>query len=67
MRPVFADLKSDFVFKKVFGTEAHKDILIALLNALLDLTGPAAIVDVTYLSEEQRPKVEELRSRAELT
>ncbi len=61
MRPVFADLKSDFVFKKVFGSEEHKDILIALLNALLDLTGPAAIVDVTYLSEEQRPKVEELK------
>jgi predicted transposase/invertase (TIGR01784 family) len=61
MRPVFADLKSDFVFKKVFGAEEHKDILIALLNALLDLKGPATIVDVTYLSEEQRPKVEELK------
>jgi len=61
MRPVFADLKSDFVFKKVFGSEEHKDILIALLNALLDLRGVGAVVDVTYLSEEQRPKVDELK------
>lgn len=61
MRPVFADLKSDFVFKKVFGSEQHKHILIALLNALLDLEGAGVIVDVTYLREEERPRVEELK------
>lgn len=69
MRPVFADLKTDFVFKKVFGSDEHKvfgsdehkDILIALLNALLGLEGERTIVDVTYLREEERPKVEELK------
>jgi predicted transposase/invertase (TIGR01784 family) len=61
MRPVFADLKSDLVFKKVFGSEEHKHILIALLNAILDLTDDRKIVDVTYLREEERPRVEELK------
>ncbi len=61
MRPVFADLKSDFVFKKVFGSEEHKDVLIALLNALLDLAAERAVVDLTYLREEERPRVEELK------
>lgn len=61
MRPVFADLKSDFVFKKVFGSEEHKDVLIALLNALLDLSGDRVVVGVTHLREEERPKVEELK------
>jgi hypothetical protein len=34
MGAVFADLKTDFVLKKVLGAEEHKDLLIALLNAL---------------------------------
>ena len=61
MRPVFADLKTDFVFKKVFGSEAHKDVLIALINALLELSGERAVQAVTFLREEERPKVEELK------
>ena len=61
MRSVFADLKTDFVFKKVFGTEEHKDLLVALLNALLALSGERAIVDLTYLREEERPRVPELK------
>lgn len=27
--------KNDFVFQKLFGTEENKDLLIALLNAML--------------------------------
>ena len=61
MRAVFADLKTDFVFKKVFGTEEHKDLLMALLNALLALSGERAIVEVTFLREEERPRVPELK------
>lgn len=61
MRAVFADLKTDFVFKKVFGAEEHKDILIALLNALLSLSGARAIAEVTFLREEERPRVDELK------
>src|SRR4051812_49217502 len=36
MRPVFADPKTDFVFKRIFGSEVHKPLLIELLNALQD-------------------------------
>ncbi len=61
MRPVFADPKTDFVFKKLFGTEGHKHLLIALLNALLELPPERAIVAVTFLREEERPRVEELK------
>ena len=61
MRAVFADLKTDFVFKRVFGVEEHKDLLIAFLNALLALTGDRAIAEVTFLREEERPRVDELK------
>src|SRR5487761_2478211 len=61
MRPVFADPKTDFVFKKLFGTEEHKPLLISLLNALLDRREDRAIASVTFLTEEQRPPVQELK------
>jgi len=61
MRPVFADPKTDFVFKRIFGSEIHKPLLIELLNALLELSGDHRIVDLQYLSPEQRVPVEELK------
>ena len=36
-RPTFADPKTDFIFKRIFGTEPHKHLLIQLLNTLLEL------------------------------
>ena len=35
----FVDVKTDIAFKKIFGSEQHKEILIGLLNALLELEG----------------------------
>ncbi len=61
MRPVFADPKTDFVFKRIFGSEVHKPLLIELLNALLELEGDHRIVDLRYLSSEQHVPVEELK------
>jgi predicted transposase/invertase (TIGR01784 family) len=61
MRPVFADPKTDFVFKRIFGSEAHKLLLIDLLNDLLELDGDHRIVDLKYLSSEQHVPVEELK------
>jgi hypothetical protein len=61
MRPVFADPKTDFVFKRIFGSEVHKPLLIELLNALLELSGDRQIVDLKYLSPEQHVPVEELK------
>ena len=61
MRPVFADPKTDFVFKRIFGSEVHKPLLIELLNALLELADDHRIVDLKYLSPEQRVPVAELK------
>jgi predicted transposase/invertase (TIGR01784 family) len=61
MRPVFADPKTDFVFKRIFGSEVHKPLLIELLNALLELEEDHRIVDLKYLSPEQHVPVEELK------
>lgn len=33
----YINFYTDFAFKKIFGTEANKDLLISFLNALLDL------------------------------
>jgi predicted transposase/invertase (TIGR01784 family) len=51
----FADLKNDFVFRRVFAT--HPDILRGLLNDLLERTGNQTIEAVEYLPSEQLPLV----------
>ncbi|QRN95243.1 Rpn family recombination-promoting nuclease/putative transposase [Archangium violaceum] len=61
MRPLFADPKTDFVFKRIFGIEEHKPLLIALLNGLLELDEAHRVVEVELLSPEQRPPVQELK------
>src|SRR5690242_11153054 len=61
MRPLFADPKTDFVFKRLFGTEEHKPLLVALLNGLLELDEEHRVVDVQLLSPEQRPVVQPLK------
>src|SRR6185369_4941598 len=61
MHPVFADPKTDFVFKRVFGAEARKPLLVALLNHLLELEGERRILDVQHLSGDQRVDVPELK------
>ncbi len=43
---------TDFGFKKLFGTECNKDLLIDFLNELLG-KDEGRIVDLTYLSTEQ--------------
>jgi hypothetical protein len=53
---LFADLKNDFVFRRIFAT--HPDILRGLLNDLLDRRGEAAIVGIEYLPSEQLPLAE---------
>jgi predicted transposase/invertase (TIGR01784 family) len=41
---------TDFGFKKLFGTEANKDLLIEFLNQLIREQG--VITDITYLQNE---------------
>jgi len=57
----FADPKNDLAFKKIFGNEDHKDILISFLNSLLDFKDEKTIVDINLLNPYQAPKIEELK------
>jgi len=46
---IFINPKTDFAFKKIFGSEQSKDILISFLNALL-YDGHSIIQDLTILN-----------------
>jgi len=61
MLPTFADPKTDFVFKRIFGAEARRPLLAALLNHLLELEGDRRIVDLVHLSGEQHVGIPELK------
>ncbi len=51
---------TDFGFKKLFGTEPNKDLLIDFLNTLLDKE-IGQITDLTYLPKEQLPAISDDR------
>ena len=52
---MFADLKNDFVFRRVFAS--HPELTQALLNDLLALEGSRRIASLALLSPEQAPLV----------
>jgi predicted transposase/invertase (TIGR01784 family) len=53
----FVDVKNDVAFRKIFGNENKKVILISFLNAVLDLEGLERIKDVTLLNPFQLPRL----------
>ncbi|MDW8289071.1 MAG: Rpn family recombination-promoting nuclease/putative transposase, partial [Flammeovirgaceae bacterium] len=53
----FADVKNDIAFRKIFGNEQKKEILISFLNAVLGLADERRIVDVQVLNPYQVPIV----------
>jgi predicted transposase/invertase (TIGR01784 family) len=57
----FADPKNDLAFKKIFGNENKKEILISFLNSALDFINEKAIVDVTLNNPYQFPDIKELK------
>jgi predicted transposase/invertase (TIGR01784 family) len=57
----FVNPQNDIAFKKIFGNEHCKDVLIAFLNAVLGLDGARAIATVDLLSPFEAPKVAELK------
>ena len=57
----FADPKNDIAFKKIFGDENHKEVLISFLNAVLDFQGEQSIVEVELTNPYQVPKIEALK------
>lgn len=55
----FVDPTTDIAFKKIFGNEAHKDILIEFLNETLNLE--YRIIEIQLLNPYQAPKLEGLK------
>lgn len=53
---VFINPKTDFAFKKIFGSEESKDILISFLNALL-YQGYQTIEDLTIINPYLAPRI----------
>lgn len=52
----FINPKTDFAFKKIFGDEQNKEILISFLNAIL-YQGNSAIESLEILNPYQPPKI----------
>jgi predicted transposase/invertase (TIGR01784 family) len=61
MQATFADPKTDFVFKRIFGAETRKPLLGELLNHLLELEGDRRIVELQHLPPDQHVDVAELK------
>lgn len=53
----FLDPKYDLPFKRVFGTEKNKNILIHFLNDILGFTGVNTIQEVKFLSTIMDPEI----------
>jgi predicted transposase/invertase (TIGR01784 family) len=53
----FLDPKNDVAFKKIFGTEKNKDILIHFINDILSLTAEKKVHSIEFLSTIQDPEI----------
>jgi predicted transposase/invertase (TIGR01784 family) len=57
----FLDVKTDFAFKKVFGSEQSTDILIDFLNAVLEYPPERAIQELTIVDPYQIPLIKGMK------
>lgn len=53
----FVDVKNDIAFRKIFGNEKKKVILISFLNAVLGLEGQNRVKEVILLNPFQLPRI----------
>jgi predicted transposase/invertase (TIGR01784 family) len=59
---IFVDPKNDVAFRKIFGDENKKEILISFLNNILEFAGTdKEIMDITIKNPYQVPKLKELK------
>jgi predicted transposase/invertase (TIGR01784 family) len=58
----FADPKNDVAFRKIFGNEAKKVILISFLNSVLNLEGNMKIIHLDFLTTFQLPRITGLKT-----
>jgi len=57
---MFINPKTDFAFKKIFGSTTSKDILISFLNAMV-YQGKDTIADLEILDPYQAPKIKGMK------
>lgn len=58
----FVDVKNDIAFRKIFGNENKKIILISFLNAVMKVKGKDTIEDVEILNPYQLPIIKNLKA-----
>ena len=58
----FLDPKNDVAFRKIFGTEKNKDILIHFLNDMITFKERSPIKEVTFLKTIQDPETAALKT-----
>ncbi len=57
----FLNPKTDFAFKRIFGSAESGDILISLLNAILGLSAPYCIAEVSILDPYLAPEIKGMK------
>ena len=58
----YLDPTNDVSFRKLFGTAAHKPLLISFLNSILGLEGARKIKEVELLPKDQAPLIKETKA-----
>ncbi len=58
----FIDPRIDFAFKKIFGSEDAKDILISFLESLLGLEGDKRLKSVTIINPYLEPRIQVMKT-----
>lgn len=58
----FVDIKNDIAFRKIFGNENKKEILISFLNAVLELPKGRKIENIEIKNPFQMPEIKALKS-----
>ena len=58
----FVDIKNDIAFRKIFGNENKKEILISFLNAVLELPKGRKIKKIEIKNPYQLPEIKDLKS-----
>ena len=53
----YLDPKNDIAFRKIFGSEKNKDILIHFLNDMLVFREGKPIQNITFLKTNQHPEL----------
>jgi len=57
----FLDVKTDFAFKKVFGSADSKDLLISFLNSVIEFENKQTITDLTIVDPYNIPMLKGMK------